>query len=283
MSSPTALDLKKAGRLKDAIAAATDVVRNKPTDVGARSLLCELLCFAGELDRADRQAEALSSQDPQSAVHVAMFRHLLRAEQARQKFFSEGAVPDFLEPPNERLQFVLKASIAVREKKPGEALALLREAFNLFPTLKGRVSPAVSPGLTDQEDEPFEGLRDDDDLLSTVFELLAPNGKYYWVPMEKVQMIEFRPHQGLRDLLWRRARIVMHGGHDTEIYMPAIYAGSHQEKDENLPLGHLTDYRTEEGGPTRAVGQRQLILGETERPFLGLGKLTISEQSPEVT
>ena len=33
------------------IAAATDEVRQRPTDLSARGFLCELLCFAGELER----------------------------------------------------------------------------------------------------------------------------------------------------------------------------------------------------------------------------------------
>ncbi|MGL4552064.1 MAG: type VI secretion system accessory protein TagJ [Gemmataceae bacterium] len=263
--SNTALDLYYAGKLKEAAAAATDQVRKAPTDNNARTFLAELLMFSGELDRADRQLEALSTQDPQAAVHVAMLRQLLRADQARQKFFTDGAVPDFLELPGERIQLVLKASIALREKDHAAAATLLRSADELFPKLKGTC-----------DGQPFEGLRDLDDLTATFFEALAPNGKYYWIPMENVVSLTFQPHQRARDLLWRRARMVLKSDLDTEVLLPAVYAGSHLEADQRFALGQMTDWRTAaEGAPVRGVGQRTLLIGDADRPFVELKELKV--------
>jgi type VI secretion system protein ImpE len=261
--SNTALDLYYAGKLKDAIAAATDQVRKAPTDNNARTFLAELLMFAGDLDRADRQYEALSTQDPQAAVHVAMQRQLLRAEQARQKFFTDGAVPDFLEQPNERLQLIMKASIALREKDYAGASKLLGEAEALFPKLKGQC-----------DGQAFEGFRDLDDLTASIFEVLAPNGKYYWIPMENVVSVTFTPHQRTRDLLWRRGRIVLKSDIDTETFFPAIYPGSHLDADQRFALGQMTDWRAAaEGAPVRGVGQRTVLVGDADRPFVELKEL----------
>lgn len=90
----------RAGRLDEAIAAATDQVKHKPNDAGSRGFLAELQCFAGQLDKADRQLDVLSEQDPETAVGIAMFRQLIRAEQARQQFFSDGRLPEFLDQPD---------------------------------------------------------------------------------------------------------------------------------------------------------------------------------------
>src|SRR5690606_17147809 len=75
-----------AGRLGEALAAATAQVRSRPTDVAARVFLAELLCFAGELERADKQLDLVADQDTTLAVGVALFRQLIRGEQARQQF-----------------------------------------------------------------------------------------------------------------------------------------------------------------------------------------------------
>src|SRR5947209_10684988 len=101
----------QAGRLQDAIAAALAEVKQHPTDTGRRGFLVELLCFAGDLERADKHLDALGTQDPQAAVGVSLFRQLIRAEQARQQFFAEGRVPEFLDLPSPTLRLHLEASI----------------------------------------------------------------------------------------------------------------------------------------------------------------------------
>ena len=53
----TAYELYREGRLDDAIAAALQKVKAAPTDIDARLLLCDLLCFDTQLERADRQLE----------------------------------------------------------------------------------------------------------------------------------------------------------------------------------------------------------------------------------
>jgi type VI secretion system protein ImpE len=45
-------DLFREGRLEAAIAQQTEEVKNKPADVTARIFLFELLCFAGNYERA---------------------------------------------------------------------------------------------------------------------------------------------------------------------------------------------------------------------------------------
>ena len=58
----TASDLFHAGHLKEAIAAALEEVRNHPTDIGPAPLSGELLCFSGELERADNHLDAVGQQ-----------------------------------------------------------------------------------------------------------------------------------------------------------------------------------------------------------------------------
>ena len=42
---------------------------------------------------------------------VSMFRQLIRSEQARQQFFQDGRVPEFIDQPTPDLELHLKASM----------------------------------------------------------------------------------------------------------------------------------------------------------------------------
>ena len=55
-------ELFRSCRLKEAITAALEEVRNNPTDAGRRLFLSELLCFSGELQRADNQLDAVGTR-----------------------------------------------------------------------------------------------------------------------------------------------------------------------------------------------------------------------------
>ena len=77
--------LFRAGRLDEAVAAATDAVRKAPADLGPRLLLAELLLFQGSLERIDTLLDAAASLDPSAGIGVAEFRQLLRAEIARRQ------------------------------------------------------------------------------------------------------------------------------------------------------------------------------------------------------
>ena len=85
MSSAT--ELLKGGQLLEAVKQATQEVKAKPTDVSARTLLFELLCFSGELDRAEKQLEVLGQQSPAAELGVQVYRNNLQAERDRRKLF----------------------------------------------------------------------------------------------------------------------------------------------------------------------------------------------------
>ena len=262
---PTAAELYKSGQLAEAIAAAGDEVKRHPADTGKRGFLAELLCFAGDFERADKQLDAISQTDPQTAVGISVFRQLLRAERARQQFHAEGRLPEFLGQPSPQLQRRLEASIRLREGQPAEAAAMLDEAEEQRPTL-----PGSSGGV------PFDDIRDVDDLTAPLFEVLTSTGKYFWIPMERVETIEFHDPVRPRDLLWRRVHMVVCGGPDGEVFLPALYAGSHASEDDRIRLGRMTQWRGGEGTPVQGLGQRLFALGDQDAGIMELKQITIA-------
>ena len=93
----TAQELFRAGQLADAIKALSAEVRDNPTDARRRTFLFELLCFAGEYERADKQLEVLGQAGPSSEIGVLLYRSALYAERQRQDLFTRGEFPKKLD------------------------------------------------------------------------------------------------------------------------------------------------------------------------------------------
>lgn len=77
----------RAGKLKEAIQALNEQVRQRPLDRQLRTFLFELLCFAGEFDRGEKQLEFLSEGSRDAELGVLLYRAALSAERSRQRFF----------------------------------------------------------------------------------------------------------------------------------------------------------------------------------------------------
>ena len=94
-----AQELFRAGRLADALKALSTEVRDNPTDARRRTFLFELLCFAGEYERADKQLEVLGQAGPSSELGVLVYRSALYAERQRQDLFTRGEYPKHPDAP----------------------------------------------------------------------------------------------------------------------------------------------------------------------------------------
>ena len=257
-----------AGNLNDAVAAATAAVRAKPSDHAARLMLCDLLCFAGELARADKQLDTLAQLDPEATMSVALFRQLIRAETCRQEFFTSGRPPELVGEVSLDMQRRLQASIQFREGDQAGAANTLDAAERERPHVRGKC-----------DGKPFEDLRDLDDLTAGILEVLSPTGKYFWVGFERLVYLKFSKPQFVRDLLWRRAEISVENGPEGVVYLPVLYPGSAQSSDDQIRLGRTADWVGPENGPIRGLGQRMLWIDSEHRDFLGLAELDFTPRA----
>lgn len=259
----TAGVLFRAGKLTPAIEQAGLAVKKSPGDFPARLLLAELLLLSGNLERADVILDAASQLDPSAAVVVAEFRQLLRADTARRQLRRDGRVPEFLGEPTPPMREVLAAMVALREGDLAAAGRHAAEAEALRPRVGGREGEAA-----------FEDFRDVDDLCAGFFEVLTTTGKYYWIPTERVASVEFQAPRRPRDLAWRRASMSVTDGPDGVVYVPAIYGCDEADLADDYRLGRATDWRQEDGGPVRGVGQRTFLVGEDARGIMDLTVLS---------
>jgi type VI secretion system protein ImpE len=257
-----ARNLFAAGKLRDAIAVMNAEVRSHPADTERRGFLADLLCLAGNLERADLQFEAIAQQETSLAPGVALVRQLIRGEQARRQFFEMGRAPELVGPAPDHLRLALRASVELRSGNAATAAELLAEAEAARPHPTGRC-----------DGRSFDDMRDMDDVTAGFFEVITSAGKYFTIPIERVVLAEFRPPERPRDLIWRRAHMTVEDGPDGEVFLPAIYVPLSNDADDAACLGRSTEWIGGGTGPTRGVGQRSFLIGDECVPIMEIGRL----------
>lgn len=132
----TAQSLFQAGRLDAAIEALGAELRNDPTDTQRRTFLFELLCFAGNLDRAEKQLDILSQGGKEAAMGTLLYRSALHAERTRQAMFATNQLP--LAPPSQPVSGTLNgrpfSSLEDGDPRVGQRLELFAAGqYTLLP------------------------------------------------------------------------------------------------------------------------------------------------------
>jgi type VI secretion system protein ImpE len=122
----TAQDLLRQGKLQEAIHAVGGELRDHPADSRRRTFLFELLCFAGEYDRAGKHLSVLAEASEDAATGALVYRSALSAERKRHALF-EGGKP--AEPP-----------AAASRPRPGK---LNGEPFQTLEDIDPRIGPRL--------------------------------------------------------------------------------------------------------------------------------------------
>ena len=113
-----AKELFDAGRVTEAIAALGAWLRNNPADVSQRTFLFELLCFAGQYDRAEKQLSVLSQGAPEAQLGATMYYAALHADRERERLFRTEAFPESEAPDQLRGTLNGKPFSAIRDADP---------------------------------------------------------------------------------------------------------------------------------------------------------------------
>jgi type VI secretion system protein ImpE len=242
----SAEELFRSGRLAEAIAEQTTVVKKSPVDADARYLLFVLLAFAGELERADKQLDVLADRDEQTRAGTLVYHSLLGAEWERRKVFEEHSRPILPPDAPEYASLRLAALEKLREGDTEAAEAEIVRAEECTPDLSGKLNG-----------EGFDGLRDYDDLLGTVLEIFA-GGRYIWLPMTRVRSLSVGEPATALDALWLPATLEDSDGTLADVHLPVLYQPSYRHDHEAIRLGRVTDW-VERGELFTGVGQHLLL------------------------
>lgn len=246
--------LFEAGEVGAAIEELTRAVQADPTDAAGRTFLFELLCFAGEWDRAEKQLDVIGQQTVQAEVGVQVYRNNIRAERDRRRVFSEGLHPHMLIAPPAYVVLHLAAINRLREGNAANARQALDRAEEERPALAGRLN-----------DKPFEDFRDSNDMVGPVLELIVRD-RYTLLPFEQITWMEIAPPKRLRDLMWATVQLEASDGTVGGGYVPALYVGSAEHQNELVKLGRMTDWKPLGADLYAAVGLRLFVVDGEDRP-----------------
>ena len=234
-----AQQLFKAGKLSEAIPALNAHLRDNPSDVRSRTFLFELLCFAGDFDRAEKQLIIIQEESSKdSMLGALLYRAALAAERTRQEMFEKKSFP----PPQ---------------------------------PVNGSAPPAIRGKLNGK---PFQSLSDADPRIGEKLEVFA-GGDYLWISFADIASIQIEPPKKLRDLLWAPAKVIggpaLRSRELGEVLLPVISPLSWQHEDDDVRLGRATEWCADEAGEEAPYGLKNLLVDGEEVPFLEVRLLEI--------
>lgn len=251
----------EANQLSAAVAELTQEVKHHPSDPRLRTFLFEVLCFSGEFARAERQLDVIGHQDEQTGIGVEVYRHLIKAESARQSVFSAHRRPTFLIEPPSYVSQQLDVIGHLQAGKAQEAKRLLEESRQGTPEFACRVNGQA-----------YGAFRDSDDRTATVLEVFAQDA-YLWIPFEHVVRMTMAPPKRLRDLLWTPASIEVIGRSPVDVFVPVLYIGSERQENDQIRLGRMTDWVELGEGLVGGIGQKVFLVGDEDKALLEIREL----------
>jgi type VI secretion system protein ImpE len=234
-------ELFRAGRLTEAIQALTAEVRRNPLDSRNRIFLFELLCFAGDFDRGEKQLEVLAQGGGNAELGALFYRAALHAERERRLFFHNKT---YLQSAEAVSHTQLSGTF---NGKPFQTItdADPRIGPRLEVFLAGRYLWVPFEHIVSIQMQPPKRLRD---LL--------------WAPA----LVMNGPGFEGRDL--------------GEVIVPVLSPFTSTHPDDAVRLGRATVWEEQEGVEV-PFGQKMLLIDDEEIPLLELRKLECKAATKE--
>lgn len=259
----------REGRVRDALAELQAQVRKEPANAKYRVFLFQLLAVLGQWERALNQLNVLGEMDAASLPMVQTYREAIRCELLRADVFAGRRSPLVFGDPEPWVALVLEALRLIAEGHPAQAQATRDQAFEAATATAGMV-----------DGQPFAWLGDADPRLGPVLEAIV-NGRYYWIPFQRIRSIAFEQPVDLRDYIWMPAQFTWANGGETVGLIPARYPESHASPDPLVQLGRKTEWLEGEAGIYWGLGQRMLATDQGEYSLLDIRRIDLnSEQTP---
>jgi len=242
-----------SSRLADLLAEGQNSVRGDPANAKRRVMLFQLMVLSGQWDRALTQLYVIKEMDPEADDFVRTYREVVRCELFRKEVFAGARTPLVLGEPQEWIARLTEAARLLGQGKLAEAAELRSAAFEAAPAVAGSLNG-----------EPFEWIADADVRLGPVCEAML-NGKYYWIPFERLARIDIEAPSDLRDLIWAPAKLTFQNGGEQVAFLPARYPGSEAAEDDDIRLSRRTEWRDLGADTHVGMGQRMFAtnVGET--------------------
>ncbi|HTL44571.1 MAG TPA: type VI secretion system accessory protein TagJ [Vicinamibacterales bacterium] len=254
-----------------ALARLQDDVRARPADAKLRVFLFQLLCVLGQWERALNQLKVASELDPLALPMAQMYGDAVRCEAVRDEVFEGRKSPMVLGQPDQWLALLIESRLRAGLGEAAQSEDLRQRAFEGAPASAGEI-----------DGQPFEWIADADSRLGPVLEAII-NGRYYWVPFDRLSKVSLEKPEDLRDLVWMPAQLQFQNGGEALALIPSRYPGSESSGDGTLALARKTAWEPFGDNAYRGLGQRILATDAGETPFLEVRAMTIrqDESAPD--
>ncbi|MES9939065.1 MAG: type VI secretion system accessory protein TagJ [Candidatus Thiodiazotropha sp. 6PLUC2] len=264
-------ELLKQGELDAALDALQQAIRKEPSNAKLRVFLFQLLCVVGAWERALSQLDVAADLDPLNLPMAQTYREAIQCELFRKEVFGGEKSPLIFGDPPEWTAFLLESLRLSGKGEYAQAESLRNQAFELAPT---------SSGMLDEQ--PFAWLADADSRIGPMFEAIV-NGRYYWIPMQRLKKVSIEAPEDLRDMVWTPAHLTFENEGEAVALLPARYPGTEQETDTALKLSRKTEWLTPADNLYIGLGQRMLATDQNEYPLLNTREIEFQAATDSTT
>ena len=265
----TAEEHLRQGQLSECLAAVQAQVRQQPAESRHRVFLFQLLAVLGQWERALTQVNVAAEMDPKCAVLAQMYGPALQCEALRAEVFAGRRTPLVFGEPEPWIGSMIQASQLSAAGKHAAAQELRSQALEQAPATEGTI-----------DGRPFSWIADADGRLGPMLELIL-NGKYYWVPFNRIGRIEMDAPADLRDLVWLPAHLQWTNGGQAVGLVPTRYPGSESSEDSAVRLARKTEWVATEGDVDCGLGQRLLATDESDHDLLATRSIRLGPLPPD--
>jgi len=245
-------------------------VRKEPANASYRVFLFQLLALTGQWERALNQLTVAGELDAANLAMVQTYREALHCEVLRGEIFAGHRSPLIFGQPDPWFALLIEAQRLVAQGV-GEQAKDVRE--------RALADAPGTPGTIDGT--PFEWIMDGDSRLGPVLEAIV-NGRYYWIPFQRIHMIRLEKPEDLRDLVWTPAYFTWANGGESVGLIPTRYPGSEAAPDPELRLGRRTDWLAQPGETYFGQGQRMFYTDGGEYPLMDVRNIVLTSGATEV-
>ena len=252
VDSSAAVTALKDGDVQRALKLLTEQVRSHPQDAKLRVFLFQLLCVLGQWDRALNQLNVSLELDAGTLPMVQTYREAIACETLRLQVFAGHKAPMLFGEPETWIALLIEAMLREGQGDVAGARQLRERALEQAPASAGTL-----------DGQAFAWIADADTRLGPTIEAVI-NGRYYWLPWNRLAKVDIDPPEDLRDRVWMPAHFEFTNGGDVVGLIPTRYPDTDLAAGDMLALSRRTDWRETDPGVFVGLGQRQIATDSGE-------------------
>lgn len=258
----------RAGQLSQALQDLQQRVRGNPADAKSRIFLFQLLAVLGQWERAATQLNVAADLDSSTLILAQVGRQAIAAEHVRAKVFDGSSTPVLLGEPASWVASLLEALRLVTQGHFEKAAELREQALQDAPATAGTING-----------ERFEWLADADSRIGPCLEVIL-DGKYMWVPFERIASVKIEAPTDLQDVVWVQAIVTWTNGGRVPALIPTRYCGTEASEDDLLKLARRTDWLAQPADTYLGQGQRMFATDAGEYALLEIREIVFDAAAP---